>query len=119
MRCAKMHVKGSLEHQRCWKKHGGPGRFPKGGRVRVSIPKVPHGTGLTKLVERAVDEVAAKAWLAVIDCINPKEQLSRAKHEALKHIKALPANIRGRVEHKFISEKWNPLIARKPRPLDP
>jgi hypothetical protein len=68
-------------------------------------------------IQTTVDMVARMAWEAVQGVTSAENQLQQAKHKALGLIAGLSPKIRKQVMHKYTSEKWTPLIERKPQGL--
>jgi hypothetical protein len=65
-------------------------------------------------IRAAMDSVAKQAWTSVADVQPPSKRLKQAKQAVLRLAHALPTAIRGQVEHRFISQKWAPLIGATP-----
>jgi hypothetical protein len=67
------------------------------------------------LILDGVDKVARQAWEAVAKIQPPDGRLDQAKKQVLRLVHQLSPSIRGKVEHHFTSNKWGPLMSRRPK----
>lgn len=72
-------------------------------------------SNLEPRVEEGINRVAREAWEAAAFASAQDERLRIAKQEAIRVIATLSPSIRKQVNHHFMSEKWQPLIKRKPK----
>ena len=92
---------------------------PKHGMVKPPVQPPAASTNPKKVtaddrILEAIDTVAVKAWEAVREGGSQEEQLRQAKHKALELISMLSPSIKRQVGNIFTSEKWMPLIQRRP-----
>lgn len=66
-------------------------------------------------IQAAIVSIAAQAWTAVAALEPHRQRLKQAKQEVLRLVRTLPPDIKGQVEHRFISQKWAPLLAHAPK----
>jgi hypothetical protein len=66
---------------------------------------------------KAIEHIAARAWVAATSAVSPAVRLKLAKQEALRLIRMLSPSIRGEVEHRFTSQKWAALLSSAPKDL--
>jgi hypothetical protein len=67
-------------------------------------------------IHAEIERIAVEAWNNVAGWqATPETMLRLAKHEALQSFRMLSPSIRREVEHHFTSQKWMPLISRKPK----
>ncbi|MFN7139655.1 MAG: hypothetical protein ACK4UN_09970 [Limisphaerales bacterium] len=81
-------------------------------------PGAIRGKTVQEKIDKAIVSVAKNAWFSVVDVADEAEQLKLAKQEALRLISMLSPSIKRQVIHHFTSQKWQPLIARRPRSFE-
>ncbi len=103
-----------------------PARPPRPRAKQHTTPPVPQsksvdntrpvqlGSKLEEQIQLGIDRVARESWEAA-DSAAPEDRLQIAKQEAVRLIAMLSPSIRKQVNHRFTSEKWQPLIAHAPK----
>jgi hypothetical protein len=93
--------------------------FPVTPKAAKQTPPSPSFGGRIKLpnkledrIVEAMDMVAREAWLVVPTESPPENGFVLAKQEAKRIIKMLSPHVRGQVEHRFSSAKWERLRSR-------
>jgi len=79
-----------------------------------AIPAISKKLNVDDRIRDAIETIATKAWEAVRGVEPQEEQLRQAKHKALELISMLSPTIKRQVGNSFTSEKWIPLIQRRP-----
>ncbi len=74
----------------------------------------PQPLSIDERIRMAIDKVAKDAWSRVTLIEGTAEQFKQAKQEALRCIAMLSPSIKRQVVHRFTSEQWRPLLARRP-----
>jgi len=128
-RC-KATVKEHTGHEEYCRKHYDPTKIKITISHKLNRPKWAKSTpkqtdGLPQLVAssaakeerilKAVERIAREAWEIPMLGALPEICLKLAKQEALGLINMLSPAIRREVKHRFTSQKWEPLISRKPK----
>lgn len=78
-------------------------------------PTAPKRETLEGRIGQAIAHVAQQAWDGLAGVQPPEEQLRQAKHQALALIAMLSPSIKRQVGNAFTSQKWQPLLSRRPQ----
>jgi len=83
--------------------------------VATPQPSPPARETLEDRVRAAIESVAKQAWEAVIGIQPLEEQFRQAKHKALELVAMLSPSIKRQVGNAFTSDRWQPLLLRRPK----
>lgn len=86
---------------------------PKPAVIPPPPPPPPPRT-LEGRIQLAVEQVAQQAWGSVAGVSPAEEQLRRAKQKVLELVAMLSPHIKRQVGNAFTSNKWQPLLSRRP-----
>lgn len=133
LRCHTFHIKGGEQHITCSAKLGNklshkkvhrnregtnaPRKSPRPSMSALQIVAQLSAAGEAQQLRMAneVERISKTAWEAASRARSAEEGLSLAKQESMRLIERLSPWLKRQVHHYFTSNKWAPLISRKPK----